>query len=98
MFRSDWGGEASRRRQAHEQGPAACKGEAMGDAALPRRGKGRCKCAEATLFAPAGQKRFRVGAPDFGRVAGESCLRSGLPIRNGWQARRGNGSMPSCAP
>ena len=24
LFRSDWGGEASRRRQAHEQGPAAC--------------------------------------------------------------------------
>ena len=71
---------------------------ALGDAALPRRGKGRCQCAGSTLFAPAGQKRFRVGAPDFGRVAGESCLRSALPIKNGWQARREDGSMPSCAP
>ena len=41
------------------------------DAALPRRGKGRCRCAYSTLFAPAGQKRFRAGAPDFGRVAGK---------------------------
>ena len=30
------------------------------DAALPRWGKGRCRCARSTLFAPAGQKRFRV--------------------------------------
>ena len=58
----------------------------------------RCRCAQTTLFAPAGQKRFRAGAPDFGRVAGESCLWSALPFRNGWQARREDGSMPSCAP
>ena len=32
----------------------------LNGAALPRRGKGRCRCAGATLFAPAGQKRFRV--------------------------------------
>ena len=68
------------------------------DASLPCGARICCKCAGSTLFAPAGQKRCRAGAPDFGRVAGESCLRSGLPIRNGWQARRGNGSMPSCAP
>ena len=64
----------------------------------PAGARRRCKCAKATLFAPAGQKRFRAGAPDFGRVAGESCLRSGLPIRNGWQARREDGSMSFCAP
>ena len=30
---------------------------------------------------PAGQKRFRVGAPDFGRSTGKSFLRGVLPIR-----------------
>ena len=38
----------------------------------PAGARGRCRCADSTLFAPAGQRRFRVGAPDFGRVAGES--------------------------
>src|SRR5699024_9841819 len=27
---------------------------------------------ESTLFAPAGQRRFRIGAPDFGCIAGAS--------------------------
>ena len=44
----------------------------LDDAALPRWGKGALRVCGATLFAPAGQRRFRVGAPDFGRVAGES--------------------------
>ena len=68
------------------------------DASLPCGARICCRFAQSTLFAPAGQKRCRAGAPDFGRVAGESCLRSGLPIRNGWQARREDGSMSSCAP
>ena len=42
------------------------------DASLPRGARICCWCAGSTLFAPAGQKRFRDGAPDFGRVAGES--------------------------
>ena len=41
-------------------GACRLRRRALSDAALPRRGKGRCKCAGATLFAPAGQKRFRV--------------------------------------
>ena len=43
-------------------GAGACRlrRHALGDAALPRRGKGRCQCAGLTLFAPLGQKRFRV--------------------------------------
>ena len=53
----------------------------LASAALPRWGKGRCRCACSTLFAPAGQKRFRVGAPDFGRFTGKSFLRGVLPIR-----------------
>ena len=67
------------------------------DASLPRRARICCRCADSTLFAPAGQKRFRVGAPDFGRVAGESGAWSALPIRNGWQARRENGKRAATA-
>ena len=44
---------------------------ALGDAALPRRGKGRCKCAGSTLFALRA-KALQSGAPDFGVVAGEN--------------------------
>ena len=62
------------------------------DAALPRRGKGRCRCAGSTLFAPAGQKRFRVGAPDLGWFMGKSILWGGLPIRGAFPARRGTES------
>ena len=68
------------------------------DAALPRWGKGRCRCAGSTLFAPAGQKRFRVARLILGVSRGKAGRWSALPIRNGWQARRGNRSIPSCAP
>ena len=71
-LRFGWGGSGSRRRQAHEQGPAACKGMRWATLPCPAGARGRCRCAGSTLFAPAGQKRFRVGAPDFGGVAGES--------------------------
>ena len=57
-------------------------------------GKGRCRCAYSTLFAPAGQKRFRVGAPDFGDIAERVESWGALPIRNGRQARRGTGKVP----
>ena len=43
---------------------------------MPRWGKGRCGGARSTLFAPVGQRRFRVGAPDFGGFTGESALRA----------------------
>ena len=45
MFRSGWGGGCSRRRQAHEQGPAACG--VLGDGgrgkteAIPKKGFSR---------------------------------------------------------
>ena len=70
------------------------------DAALPRRGKGRCRCADSTLFAPAGQKRFRVGAPDFGRVAGERWIkkRSTFQERSGRRAGRRKAYSNSCRP
>ena len=61
-------------------GACRLRRRALGDAALPRWGKGRCKCARSTLFALRA-KALQSGAPDFGRVAGESNLRGGLPIR-----------------
>ena len=68
------------------------------DAALPRRGKGRCRCAGSTLFAPAGQKRFRVARLILGGSRGKAVYGAVCPSRTVWQARRGNGSVPSCAP
>ena len=53
------------------RGLPAAKG-CVGRRCLALRARGRCRCAYSTLFAPAGQKRCRVGAPDFGGVAGES--------------------------
>ena len=49
-----------------------------------------CRCAGSTLFALRA-KALQSGAPDFGRVAGESSLRGGLPIRGTFPARRGTG-------
>ena len=51
-MRFGWGVSGSRRRQAQEQELAVCKG--MRFATL------LCQCAKSTLFAPAGQRRFRV--------------------------------------
>ena len=87
-FRFDRGGGGSRRRQAHEQGLAACK--VMRWATLPcPLGKGRYGGAGTTLFAPAGQKRYRVGAPDFGLSRGKDVCEAVCPSGDVWQARRG---------
>ena len=45
-----------------------------------------------------GKDAAEYGAPDHGFIAGESCLRGGLPLNGGRAARPGDGSMPSCAP
>ena len=68
----------------------------MGGAALPRGGKGRCGCAYSTLFAPAGRRRFRVGAPDFGVSRRKGVCGAVCPSRAVWQARREaeNGAAP----
>ena len=57
-FRMGW----QREQTTAGSGAGACRlrRHALGVAALPRRGKGRCQCAGLTLFAPLGQKRFRV--------------------------------------
>ena len=63
---------------------------------MPRRGKGRCGCAYSTLFAPAGRRRFRVGAPDFGVSRRKGACGAVCPSRAVWQARREaeNGAAP----
>ena len=77
-FRFGWGGGGSRRRQAHEQGPAACG--ALGDAALPRWARGAAG-GRIRRCLPCGQRRFRVGAPDHGVSREKAGPRSVLPIR-----------------
>ena len=78
-----------------------CKGKGRGGSlrrCLAPQGQGALPVCGVDAVCPCGAKALQSGAPDFGRVAGESCLWSALPIRNGWQARREDGSMPSYAP
>ena len=89
--RFSWGGSGSRRRQAREQEPAVCKVVRLATLPCPRRGKGRCQCAGLTLFAPLGQKRFRVARLILEASRERAGSWGALPIRNGWQARRGTG-------
>ena len=56
-------------------------GQAGNDAALPRGGKGQGGCTGTTLFAPAGQRRCRVGAPDFGLSRGKVVCGAVCPSR-----------------
>ena len=59
---------------------------------LAPRGQGeRCRCAYSTLFAPAGQRRCGVGAPDFGLSRGGRRLRGGMPIKGRLAGAPGNG-------
>ena len=54
----------------------------------PAGARRRCKCAYSTLFAPAGRRRFRVGAPDFGVSRRKGACGAVCPSRAVWQARR----------
>ena len=92
--RFSWGGSGSRRRQAREQEPAVCKVVRLATLPCPRRGKGRCQCAGLTLFAPLGQKRFRVARLILEASRERAGSWGALPIRNGWQARRETGKGP----
>ena len=65
------------------------------DAALPRWGKGRCRCARSTLFAPAGQKRFRVARLILG-VSRERAV-CGAVCPSGMAGRRA-GKTEACRP
>ena len=65
------------------------------DAALPRWGKGRCRCAGSTLFAPAGQKRFRVARLILG-VSRERAV-CGAVCPSGMAGRRA-GETEACRP
>ena len=90
--------QGSRRRQAREQEPAACEGGRWATLPCPAGARGRCRRAGSTLFAPAGQKRFRVGAPDFGLSRGKVVCRAVCPSgmigrRAGEEERSGLRSM-----
>ena len=93
-FRFGWGGEGSRRRQAHEQGPAACG--ALGDAALPRWARGAAGMRGRRCL-PCGQRRCRVARRIMACRGRERVFRSGLPIREIYQraGERGNGPHPA---
>ena len=90
--------QGSRRRQAREQEPATCEGGRWATLPCPAGARGRCRRAGSTLFAPAGQKRFRVGAPDFGLSRGKVVCRAVCPSgmigrRAGEEERSGLRSM-----
>ena len=90
--------QGGRRRQAREQEPAACEGGRWATLPCPAGARGRCRRAGSTLFAPAGQKRFRVGAPDFGLSRGKVVCRALCPSgmigrRAGEEERSGLRSM-----
>ena len=92
-FRVGWGGGGSRRRQAHEQGPAACG--ALGDAALPF-GQGALPVCGVDAVCPAGKgaAEWRAGS---WRVAGKAGFWNVLPIRGLYRraGERGNGPHPT---
>ena len=93
-FRFGWGGGGSRRRQAHEQGPAACG--ALGDAALPRWARGAAGVRGRRCL-PCGQRRCRVARWIMACRGRERGFRSGLPIRELYRraGERGNGPHPA---
>ena len=93
-FRFGWGGEGSRRRQAHEQGPAACG--ALGDAALPRWARGAAGVWGRRCL-PCGQRRCRAARRIMACRGRERVFRSGLPIRELYRraGERGNGPHPA---
>ena len=93
-FRFGWGGGGSRRRQAHEQGPAACG--ALGDAALPRWARGAAGVRVRRCL-PCGQRRCRVARRIMACRGKKAGFRNVSPIR-GLSRRaggRGNGLLPA---
>ena len=86
-FRVGWGGGGSRRRQAHEQGPAACG--ALGDAALPF-GQGALPVCGVDAVCPAGKgaAEWRAGS---WRVAGESGFFGAVYPSGKFTSAPGNG-------
>ena len=87
---------AARGQTAASPRAGACRLRCVGRRCLALRGKGRCGGAGATLFAPAGQRRCGMGAPDFGWFMGKAvCGRvcpskraAGAPGRGGELRRR----------
>ena len=91
-FRSAWSDGAGRRRQAHEQGPAACKGVRLATLPCPRQGQGGAAGVRDRRCSPLRGK----SASELARLILEASReraegRGALPIRYGRQARRGTG-------
>ena len=91
-LRFGWGGSGSRRRQAHEQGPAACKGVRLATPPCPRQGQGGAAGVRDRRCSPLRGK----SASELARLILEASReraegRGALPIRYGRQARRGTG-------
>ncbi len=75
-----WGGRAVLRASSR------CKGKGRGGSlrrCLAPQGQGALPVCGVDAVCPCGAKALQSGAPDFGWFAGESCLRSGLPFKNG---------------
>ena len=79
-----------RRWEATADGPraGAVRLRRVGRRCLALPGKGRCRCAGATLFALRA-KALQSGAPDLWRIAGESRASKRFPHQGGLAARRG---------
>ena len=74
-------------------GAGACRLQsgAFSDAALPPQGQGALPVCGIDAVCPVGAKALQSGAPDFGLSRERAGSWGALPIRNGWQARRGTG-------
>ena len=65
---------------------------------LAPQGQGTLPVCGGDAVCPCGAKALQSGAPDFGWFAGESCLRSGLPFKNGLAGAPERRSMLFCVP
>ena len=89
-----------RRREQTAAGPRAeaCRLRrcALGDAALPRGGKGALPVCGGDAVYPCGAKALQSWRACFGLSREKTENRGALPIRNGWQARRGMRAVELC--
>ena len=91
-FRLGW----QREQTTAGSGAGACRLQsgAFSDAALPPQGQGALPVCGIDAVCPVGAKALQSGAPDFGLSRERAGSWGALPIRNGWQARRGTGKGP----
>ncbi len=66
----------------------------VGRRCLALRGQGTLPVCGGDAVCPCGAKALQSGAPGFGLSRERAGSWGALPIRNGWQARRGTGKVP----